>query len=779
MKLGFLPQSIVDLDGMPLVGRVTLYAHDSDTKIAVFTLEGEEFVQAANPQLLDNAGRLPATLFYEASIVDVKVEKYIGAEGMMSVDSPDSDFETFDIFEIGFSPESLHSGVHVDTVAELEDAAVSSRVVTVLGYHKVGDCMPRMYYWDKDSVDEVDGGYVVGSNEEDSGRWILLWTNSVIPGSVYGIVPGTNESNIGAFLSYPSTVGSFLMPTASVPFFERGEYSSSVLYSSTRSVSFDGGAKFPTAAFSLPSVSVVGHSDDYIANFAFTRRNAVAHSSWFKSVDAFWNCGAGRLFIDGVNHFVNTVLENSADLEDTVVEGTGRLVMTYGIGKFIQVKPTTVIVGRIFTGADYLKVDSSHGDGIFTKFASLDVGTIADGHHIEYTGVPDISLFDDANRWATIMVERRARLTEQEWNLYTLDFEGRIVDSFSAGLFTTVKNVVASRIVISNPGTIILLRNVKAENVVVSCGLLSILSSDINFETVPSCTQVYSANSIISSSQQLLDPNVGINFKNCRVIMSFNRVTDNVTKDSRIRLEGCNVDANVIIYSKNLELINTTFNSGVSVKIYPYKENGYYYLQLDMEGCNFLSSSLEFTKLDIVGGAADDDCYDCILQWKIVGNNFVDESNTRRTMVNMRYWMNRMGTYGTRCLVSKTGDHSIVYSGNSGQCPKESVKGLVCTGSEDYHTWQVSESNNIYQYYNSKAYAMPSRYTGWYMVKFGNDGTVGMKYGSDNAMKRMDSALVYQTANDTVETTNGSFFDFSPAKFGSSPLSSDEVECFV
>ena len=209
---------------MPLVGRVTLFAHDSDTAINVYTLEGDTFVQAENPQLLNNTGRLDNTLFFDSAIVDVLVERYIGAEGMMSVDSPASDFETFDCFEFGFDTSSIEGTETVDTIAKLMDADPSKRFVNVMGYYAVGDCAPRLYYWDSDSVNDIDGGYVIGSNVEDSGRWILLWDDELIPSSVYGIVAGTNETNINAFLNYPDVVGSFRMKTARVVRFLPGDY---------------------------------------------------------------------------------------------------------------------------------------------------------------------------------------------------------------------------------------------------------------------------------------------------------------------------------------------------------------------------------------------------------------------------------------------------------------------------------------------------------------------------------------------------------------------------
>ena len=48
MKIGFNPGSIVDLNGSPLVGRVTVYEHDSDIVKDVYTLDNALCVLSGN-----------------------------------------------------------------------------------------------------------------------------------------------------------------------------------------------------------------------------------------------------------------------------------------------------------------------------------------------------------------------------------------------------------------------------------------------------------------------------------------------------------------------------------------------------------------------------------------------------------------------------------------------------------------------------------------------------------------------------------------------------------
>ena len=181
MKIGFNPGSIVDLNGSPLKGRVTIYEHGTDIPKDIYTIEDDEYVQAENPQLLNVAGRLDDTIYFDASIVDVKIERYIGEAGQMSVNSPDEDFEDFDVFSTGFVADLGQAGEIVDTIDALRDTPVSSGTVNVRGYYYAGDCGSRLYVWDASSSATEDGGYVIGSNLTASGRWILAHDGDTIP----------------------------------------------------------------------------------------------------------------------------------------------------------------------------------------------------------------------------------------------------------------------------------------------------------------------------------------------------------------------------------------------------------------------------------------------------------------------------------------------------------------------------------------------------------------------------------------------------------------------
>ena len=146
-------------------------------------------------------------------------------------------------------------------------------------------------------------------------------------------------------------------------------------------------------------------------------------------------------------------------------------------------------------------------------------------------------------------------------------------------------------------------------------------------------------------------------------------------------------------YRLSLNAVGKTDNG--AFKIYPYKNGDHYYLKATLIGNNFNSAyPIEFTKIDTIDGRWQEDCYDCILQWNIVGNTFLGNDEGLR----MRYWQNRIGSYYSRTFAKMNayGLSSVVYEGNVGKCPAEKAN---TNNGPNAHT----DSNND-----------------WYWVELGN-----------------------------------------------------------
>lgn len=760
MKIGFSPESIVGLDGMPLVGRVTLFAHDSDTAIKVYTLEGDTFVQAENPQLLNNAGRLDNTLFFESAIVDVLVEKYVGAEGMMSVDSPDSDFETFDSFEIGLDTSSIEGAETVDTIAQLMDSDPSKKFVNVMGYYAVGDCAPRLYYWDADSVNDIDGGYVVGSNVEDSGRWILLWGDEVIPSSVYGIVPGTNETNINAFLNYPDSVGSFYLKTAPCARFVSGTYSSNVGFATSKQLMFDNGAKFPYANFICNSIRVLGVPTSYVADFKFNSRIEEVHSSWFRKLESFLTCGASRLVVDRVNYFENSNLYSLVTLDRVTLEYSEntRLPITYVGNGRIKLSNVNVVGKGIFNEDDKVT---------FLNMKFRDSWFSQDGSEIDFAdNVVCRSVSGNVIRIANFnSVEAYINAVKNDGRL-SIDLENRFVHSISATSFIEIKNASCDILNIHNSGNDVVLSNIHCDSLIASCRYLDIVDCSVKFSFEPSLSKLYSRNSDLDSDSVWQNGTVQVTCERCRVGISFMYgMDDNVSSSQVLRFTDCDFARNTVLYAKKLEMFRCVTDN-TSIKLYPYKENGNYYLHAIFEGNCFNSNvPVQFTKYDTVEGAVDEDCYNVLLNVKIVGNTFLGNSEG----VKMRYWQNRGGTYSGRTFIKETSTgHEFEYSGNAGNCPAESMAG-VSVGDNVAYTTYALDGGTLYKYISSwKRVAVNPNASAvwWYSMPVGGTSTcikyynrVHSPYDSLTYEVFYQDVCYYMKARDlSVGADNGDYF---------------------
>ena len=690
MKIGFSPESIVGLDGMPLVGRVTLYVHDSDEILDVFTLEGDTFTQAANPQLLNDAGRLDATLFFDAAIVDVKVERYVGAEGQMSVDSPDDDFEQFDHFEIGFDPGVLAVRTSVDTIAELMDASPESGLVNVVGYYAVGDCVPRTYYWDKDSVNDIDGGYVVGSNVSDTGRWILLWGDEMMPSSVYGIVPGSNEANINALLTYPQLVGSFLQKTASVVRFLPGNYTSSVTYSTTKEVAFDSGAKFTGASFTLPRARVLGPVTDYIADFRFTDPTSEAHSAWFKSASWFWGCGAKYMYVDGTNHFSDSSVSSAITIQNANVFGKGRIALSYSDGGYLHFNGCNISAEKfLHPSDDVVKFSSMRWKDLWwTNSASsnLDFGRISDGHRIEFLSSASNSI--TLNDFGSADVYVRARVADVKNTPLNPDrklfLDGRMLSSLDVDCFKEIHDCTVTgmcRVSDSdNGGSQVSLYNVAASSFVSDADILVLENSRIAFVvdahgSGSAVNHIKSRNSSISAhsgSTYPWDCSPSIDAYGCEWSLSITPATDDTADTASVSFRDCYLHGCHLTYKHSYFDSCRVENS--NLEVFPYQESAVYRIQFSMLNCTVKGGTpISLKKYE---DNSLDNVKDVVPDIQFVGNRFIGlEENSKG--VTMPYYANATNQslfIRAGVLDGSAADGAVIlYKDNVGDCPQDSA----------------------------------------------------------------------------------------------------------
>lgn len=169
--------------GAPLsAGRVKIYAKGgSDTLLPIYEDNGDGFVPAQNPVITANDGRIP-TVFWPAALVDVVVEKSNG----------DGTYTELDSYVAGLDLSSVEAVQGVSSITELRSIMPSENmVVQVNGYYTAGDSPTRKYLWVAGAANTDDGGYVIASNVNSGGRWVMLWDDpEFLPVSLYGVMCG-------------------------------------------------------------------------------------------------------------------------------------------------------------------------------------------------------------------------------------------------------------------------------------------------------------------------------------------------------------------------------------------------------------------------------------------------------------------------------------------------------------------------------------------------------------------------------------------------------------
>lgn len=677
--------------GLPVEGRLKIYDNDTDVLSTVYTLEGTEFVECVNPALI-HAGFLDDTRFLEFGLYTLKVEKFIGIPGTMSAESEDSEFAPIDQFKFGTDFDDDVGTAHtVAGIAELRNADPELGSVTVNWYDEPGDCFPRTYVWDPDAVNNEDGGYVIASNVSDSGRWILMWGDEILPCTVYGVHEGA-ESNINLLLNYPAMVGSFGMLTAPCVRFTSGAYGSSVTYSTTKEIVFDNDVVFAGATFVCPRARFIGDGSLRVADFRFTATDMVAHSSWFRTLDAFWHCGANTLMVDTVNGFADTKLRSTVDLQGKTVHGYNSLVTEYVNGAYFKVGLTSHVPDKFFSTSDFVQVLSAGmGDEIFKDAGAWDPGSIAQGHHVLYSQVPELELFRSADRWLATMIERRARLSTQVWDLDTIDLQGRTVNTFELAMdsFGNVRNGTIDGYVVKHGGSLGL-TNVNG-GVTLDGATLAVANSTVH--VTADSNNVSSISSV--DTLLTLDGANGIDPTDTTLTVAGGHLTGNIRiSDAHANSYGSTKQVtlrNVVVdghWNWRVAMISMSgCDADVRIELLPVLADGLFYYNCDIADNRFYGASrIQFTVF--VNALNPHPELDGALRFnmvRIVGNRF-DGSDVRA--IRRLHWNPE-----TLNKLWNDADHvgAWEYRGNTGSCPKMGPGYLNNLGK-----WNTVESSGGY-----------------------------------------------------------------------------------
>lgn len=739
MKIALGTNQFFDDVGRPLVeGRVSIYKHDSDIFNEIFTLVGNDYAPATNPMILSNDGRMP-TVFFEAGIVDVKVEKLVG----------DGIYELVDTFEAGFDIPRAQNAEFVYGMNALAEVSPDVGIVTVVGYYSDYDAPARNYVWDPYCSDVADGGVIVESNTGNEGRWILLWDDEKLPSSVYGVIPGVNESNISAFIGYADYVGSYQIRTPKFPRFLGGTYTSAGSYVTTKTLYFDKGAQFVSADIQCPR-AIIPEWDNYVADFYITAKDATVHSGWFKTMAYFLTCDADNMVFDKDNYFLTTVVNVPYNLVEKVIEAHGRLPVTYANTGRLVFDKCSFVGTQFFNSSDLITFAHTEfrQEWFSTTSSAWD---FANKVIVRSSSMNRILLanFTDPSVYVKAM---------EADGKHEIDMAGRTMTSFSSSYISTIHNLVCTGTMsISRPTDNVVLDNVDCQAVNISCLHLNVYDSKIKFWPEPSCTALFGQYSDISSQYAFVDPTIQISLYNCKVGIAMNRATDNATRDSVIVLQDCLCYDNLSIQSKNLVMQGCTTNNAI-IKIFPYYTSNTYYITFVLRDNVFNNAApIEITKAD------QDECYECIANWVIQGNTFLGNSEG----IRCRYWSNRTGSYFDKIFIVTDTRSVITYNGNCGNCPAESAKGWALPTGEAYNdTVDIGSGNYVYLYWYSAGRAMP-KFTQaesaslaerlYRLVCHAPSTTLFLDTNDGNRFKMQNGAFYWQTAR-AFNDRDGDFF---------------------
>lgn len=677
MKIGFNPGSIVDANGAPLQGRVLVFVHDSLEKKDIFKLQGSEYVASENPVLLDTTGRIPTTLFFDVGVVDVLVQKYVGEPGHLADESPDDDFEDFDRFEAGFDFDPSTAGMQVvDTIADLKDIENPSGVVRVNCYTTQGDTFPRYYLWNPNCTPSEDGGCIIADTHDASGMWCYLCEGDSIKSSVYGIKPGTDEANLGAFCTAPLGVsGDYTITYPTTLYMERGTYTNGNSYSVTngRKMLFSCKAKFTNAMFSGLDFDVDGHNLDYVADFyimSSDRRTKVsAHSSWFRTATYFWTCGAGILNLDKTNYFAFGTIGSMLDVKNAVVIGSNNLYgPTFANSGCLYFADCTFIGRAIFDKAALVAkfTNCNFSDYLFSgaNYNNVDFGTIAGGHHIE---VDDWKITDalDANVWMKWRVTQGGGIVDLCGRFVHESVQGSQVSEFRNGMITgTIGTSVNVSFVDIGGSFHVYPASANKSLTVVRCNNVAIAVSDFAFKSIVAKDSEVVGTIDTSVTEYSHDGGeVHCTFK----CAGWDADSGTHAKGYEVNIKNATPFLDNLSYFDNVRMQNCIIN--YPVHIIPYASGGTLYLDAVFVGCSFGSQGfIDFTD----SSAHNGDIHDVKIANLTIKDNFFYTGYSGLFPNGEGIAMPFMSNNATPYLGSLS-ESAATYKGNVGNCPRESL----------------------------------------------------------------------------------------------------------
>lgn len=644
-------ERFLDIDEKPLVnGKIEILDPVSTNPLDIWTYAEDEYTVLTNPVRLDVEGRTPHTVFCDR-IVYIRVYKYLGLDEW---NQPMYEFVRDYYAGQNENTESREYVIGISALKNLDPSANSS--VNVLGYYTAYDCGMRTYVWDENCTLDQDGGYIIGSNVSDSGRWILSFDGMYIPSSYYGVYPGS-ISNMNALATYVGEING--KKTAPGIYFIPGHYQNTAWFNTTKKLLISANSQFD-AGLNCSWVDVKGKPTTWIGDIMPSDSSCPVYSSWYKNARSWWSCASRQKHCDGRNwtnnqltaNVINTSVTFYTDGSNALNTDTGNYYLVFnrcsfvGPGSFLQRDSKCRFQDMHFTDRMYL----NH--------------TITP-ENIEFTNLSGQYCVFDADEFADIT--NMAKVAYKN-GVTELDFKNHSATTVDCTEYTSVINGTFNTMTFgkndSNQET---LKNVTVSNSLVYSGKsLNAVNSTIRLTSFPNLNSIYvSDNSTIKSGFTLSQGYVSCNDSTWS--MDTAKTVTAVFNDSIITST---------IRSNWISVYNSRISSGI-IQVYPYTESSpssHYAFK-----CIFENNTFDTDVAFIPDGLSD-------IYWNVrITNNTFNGSKG----LTCPYWVDI--TTAKRAIAPYTTSgvvHHVDYAGNNGNCPKDRYTGqLDCSLVQYWYSW--------------------------------------------------------------------------------------------
>ena len=468
-------------------------------------------------------------------------------------------------------------------------------------------------------------------------------------------------------MGYPETVGSYSIKMPPIPRFLAGTYTGDTTYSTTRTLYFDRGAKFLHAEFVCPR-AIVPENTDYVADFTFTGYDAVAHSSWFRSVNAWWTCSAHTMVFDEHGYFASNGITVSPTITGAVMQGNTRVATTYSNGAYLFINNCDIQGRKLFSPqSDHIKfsnMDFTTDWFTATNAGQYDFGPVSSGHRLEVTTFNSNTIAFE--RCASPMVYYKARLANGDTSF---DGHGATYSFTTNDQFTSISDCRLGSLVDRKCAT---WKNVQVDSTVTfDTGCASVitmencsfmLSGDTSHVTqiaLDSCDVRAGGKWLTSTRISVSNSNWGAICELSDTSKSTRALAQQLSFDHCVLSMGANY-----IWTNNLSMSNCTSNA--HVYLVPYSDSTNFRLNGSFIGNRFIGGALvECRPKDM---SAEWEVRDVIASLVFTDNRF--EQDDSRGIV-MPFVTQEFDWQKPFLSASSATQGGCEYSGNTGKCPAE------------------------------------------------------------------------------------------------------------